>query len=141
MRLTLDLREFEDELGDGAQEILLEVANELVNQLKVEAPSGATGDLVNQTQIFRRQSGVIWLGTRAEHWIFVQEATSPVQTPPIDPDGKMIPFTPIFRWARRKLGADESDSWAIWHKLMTEGTDADPFVDRAFENTVQRFQA
>ena len=128
MRLVFDLDELEGELDDETARILENIANTLVNEMKKEAPTGATGDLQRSIQIFRRSSGEIVLGTRLSYAEFVQTGTRP-HTPP---------FEPIQIWARRKLG-DESAAWPVWHKIRQEGTDANPYVDRAFENTLAKF--
>ena len=41
-------------------------------------------------------------------------------------------------WARRKLN-DESAAWPVWQKIRQEGIDANPYVDKAFENTLRKF--
>jgi len=131
-RITVDVSDLADEIEDTTQEGLTEIANELVNQLKLEAPTGATGDLQRLTQIWQEKPGRIVI-TMPEHGRFVQEETSP-------PSGnKKIPFEPIERWARRKLN-DEDAAGPVWQKLMNEGTDADPFIDRAIDETMQRFR-
>ena len=129
MRLVFDLDELGDELDAETQDILEDIANTLVNELTREAPTGATADLQRSFQIFRRSSGEIVLGSRLQYAEFVQTGTRP-HTPP---------FEPIAIWARRKLG-DESAAWAVWHKIRQQGTDANPYVDRAFENTLQSFR-
>ena len=128
MRLVFDLDELEGELDDETARILEDIANTLVNEMKKEAPTGATADLQRSIQIFRRSSNEIVLGTRLAYAEFVQTGTRP-HTPP---------FEPIQIWARRKLG-DESAAWPVWHKIRQEGTDANPYVDRAFENTLAKF--
>jgi len=128
MRLVLDLDELEAELGDETRRILLEIANELVNNLKIEAPTGATGDLQRSIQILRRDDGEIILGSRLDYAEFVQTGTGP----------HAPPFEPIQVWARRVLG-DEGAAWPVWWKIKQEGTDANPYVDRAMANTLERF--
>ena len=128
--LRIDLREMERELGDGADELLRDVAIELGNQLQVEAPTGATGDLQRSFAILGEQDGVVWVGSRLPYAGHVQYGTAP-HTPPLEP---------LKVWARRKLG-DESAAGAVWQTIREEGTDADPYVDRAIDNTVARFRA
>ena len=67
MIIRLDLRELEQELDSEIQQFLLDFSNELVNQLKIEAPVGATGGLRRSIQIFNQGNGVIWLGTRIHY--------------------------------------------------------------------------
>lgn len=125
--VRLDLNELERELGEAASQVALEVASELVNNLKIEAPTGATGSLQESFQIFRTGDGVVWLGTRVPYARGVWKGK-----PPHTPE-----FDAIEVWARRKLG-DESAAGPVWRKIAREGTEANPFVERAIENTVQR---
>lgn len=126
--VRLDLSELEDELGSEADAILRDVAIELVNELKKESPMGATGDLQRSWQIFRTQPGEVWLGSRIHYALDVQEGT-----PPHTPD-----FEAIQAWARRKLG-DEGAAPFVHQKIQEEGTDANPYMDRAFDNALAKF--
>jgi hypothetical protein len=130
-RVAVDAEAVAEEIEGVTQEQLTEIAAELVSQLKIEAPTGATGDLQRLTQIWTEESGTIVI-TMPEHGRYVQESTDPPGP------GKAIPFTPIQKWARRKLN-DESLAGPIWNKLMQEGTEANPFIDRAIQNTMERF--
>jgi len=125
--LRIDLRELEGELNDAAAHVALEVANELVNQLRIESPVGATNTLNDSFQIFRTSEGVVWLGTRVPYAKGVWKGT-----PPHTPN-----FGEIKVWARRKLG-DESAAGPVFQKIQREGTNANPFVDRAIDNTMER---
>jgi len=127
MIVRLDLPELRAELGEEADRILLELSNELVNQLKVEAPVGATGDLQRSFQIFRQGDGVIWLGTRIHYAMDVWKGT-----PPHTPDWEAIQV-----WARRKLG-NESAAGPVFRKIQREGTEENDYVGRAIDNTIER---
>lgn len=126
--ITIEISGLEGELDAEVEEILFDIGSELVNQLQIEAPTGATGDLQTSFQIFRRTNRDVYLGSRLPYALFVQTGTRP-HTPP---------FEPIQVWARRKLG-DESAAGPVWQKIREEGTDADPYMTRAFENTLERF--
>lgn len=126
--LVFDAEDADAELTEETRRIILEVANTLVNELKQEAPTGATGDLRRSFQLFRVSDNVVWLGSRLGYAQFVNDGTEP-HTPP---------FEPIQRWARRKLG-DESAAGAVWQKIREEGTEPNPYLDRAFENTLSQF--
>ena len=78
--------------------------------------------------ILRRSSGEIVLGSRLAYAEVVQTGAPP----------HIPPFEPIQIWARRKLN-DESAAGPVWQKIRQEGTDANPYVDRAFENTLRKF--
>jgi len=128
MRVVFDLDELERELDAETREIVLELANDIVNEMKVEAPVGATGDLRRSIQIFQRDDDSVLLGTRLAYASAVNEGTEP-HTPP---------FEPIQVWARRVLG-DESAAGAVWQSIREEGTDANPYVERAIDNAVRGF--
>jgi hypothetical protein len=127
--LVFDASDADAELREETRRIIVEVANTLVNELKEEAPVGATGDLRRSFQVFRVSEDVVWLGSRLGYAQFVNDGTAP-HTPP---------FEPIQRWARRKLG-DADAAGAVWQKIRQEGTDPNPYLDRAMENTLQQFQ-
>lgn len=127
-RITLDLTGFEEDLDEEVGDILFDIGSELVNQLQIEAPTGASGDLQTSFQIFRRTNRSVYLGSRLPYALFVQTGTRP-HTPP---------FAPFQVWARRVLG-DEDAAGAVWQKIREEGTDANPYMTRAFENTLDRF--
>ena len=128
-RLVVDLDQVEQDLGAEVQALLLDVANTFVNNLRREAPTGATGDLRRSMQIFRTGDGRVVLGSRIGYAMDVQEGTGP-HTPDFDQ---------IQVWARRKLG-DEAAAGPVWRKIAREGTDANRYVDRAMEATIQEFQ-
>jgi len=125
--VRLDLQQLEAELGDAAQQVALEVANELVNQLKIEAPVGATGRLQESFQVFRTGDGVVWLGTRVPYAEGVWKGK-----PPHTPD-----FEAIKVWSRRVLGY-ESAAGPVYRKIQQEGTEPNDYVGRAIENTTDR---
>lgn len=125
--IRLDLRQLEQELGAAAQEVAVEVASELVNQLQDEAPVGATGRLQNSFQVFRTGDGVVWLGTRVPYAKGVWKGKPPHRAD----------FDDIQVWARRKLG-DESAAGPVYKKIQREGTEPNDYVDRAVENTLDR---
>jgi len=127
MIVRLDLPELQAELGEEANRIVLELANELVNQLKVEAPVGATGDLQRSFQIFQTGDGVVFLGTRIHYALDVLEGTEP-HTPDFDA---------IEVWARRKLG-DESLAGPVFRTIQQEGTEPNDYLGRAIDETVDR---
>lgn len=129
MAIVVDVREFGEGLEQATDQLLLEIGNELVNQLKVESPVGATGDLQRSWQIFQVKPGVVVVGSNIGYALDVQTGTEP-HTPDFDQ---------IQAWARRKLG-DESAAGPVYRKIQQEGTDANPYITRAIENTVERFR-
>lgn len=125
--VRFDTRELDAELQGAVDDILLEIANELVNQLQEEAPVGATGNLQQSFQLFRTGEGVVYLGTRVPYAEGVWRGK-----PPHSPD-----FEDIKVWARRKLG-DESAAGPVYRKIQQEGTEPNDYVGRAVRNTTDR---
>jgi len=125
--VTFDIAQLEDELGQAAAQIAEDIAVELANQLRVEAPVGATGRLQESFQLFRREDGVVFLGTRVPYARGVWKGT-----PPHTPD-----FEGLKVWARRKLG-DESAAGPVFRKIQQEGTEPNDFVGRAIDNAFER---
>lgn len=128
-RITFDLDELEAELTEETRAILVEVGNELVNNLKVEAPVGATGDLRRSFQIFRRGQNEVILGSRLDYAKAVNDGRGP-HTPD---------FEAIQVWARRKLG-DESAAWPVFKSIQENGTRPNPYIDRAVDATLDSFR-
>lgn len=127
MMIRFDPRELDDELSGAVEQLILEVANELVNQLQIESPTGATGRLSESWQIFRTGDGVVWLGSRVDYARYVLEGTEP-HTPP---------FEPIEVYARRVIG-DESAAGPLWQSIRQDGTEPNDYLGRAIENTADR---
>ena len=125
--LRFDLRELEDELDAAAVDVAEAIAVELTNQLRIEAPVGATGRLQESFQLFRTEQGVVYLGTRLPYAHGVWKGK-----PPHEPD-----FGALKKWARRKLG-DESAAGPVFNKIKAEGTEPNDYVGRAIDNTLQR---
>jgi len=127
MIIRLDLDELERELGGEVQSFLLELANEIVNQMKQEAPVGATGDLQRSIQLFQSSEGSVWLGTRVGYAEDVWKGTDP----------HFADFDSIEVWARRKLG-DESLAGPVWRSIAQEGTAPNDYVGRSVDEAIAR---
>jgi hypothetical protein len=125
--VTFDIAQLEDELGEAAAQIAEDVAVELSNQLRIEAPVGATGRLQGSFQLFRTSGGTVFLGTRVPYAEGVWKGR-----PPHEPD-----FDALQVWARRVLG-DESAAGPVFTKIKQEGTEPNDFVGRAVDNTLSR---
>lgn len=128
MRVVFDLDELERELDKETAEIVLDLASDVVNEMKAEAPVGATGDLRRSIQLFKRSDREVLLGTRLQYADDVATGTGPHEAD----------FDAIQVWARRVLG-DESAAGAVWTKIKQEGTEPNDYVTRGIENAVQQF--
>ena len=136
MQIRLDLDELERELGTEAQELIEEIANELINQLIIHSPAGATGDLRRSWDIWQTTDGEVILGSRLGYAHYVDTGTQPrmfmgamfAQAPP---------FKPIKLYARRVIG-DEGAAGKLWTKIIREGTDASPYIDDSVDAAIDR---
>jgi len=128
-RIVFNLNELEGGLTAEVRQLLIEISNTLVNNLKTESPVGATGDLRRSWQIFTTQDDEVVLGSRIGYAQAVNDGTEPHE-----PN-----FADIQVWARRVIG-DESAAGPVFRKIKREGTDANPYIDRAFEATLREFR-
>jgi len=126
-RIVLDLSETRAELGEETADLLLELGNAIVNELKRNSPVGATGSLRNSWQIFSRADGRVVLGSDIGYARYVDEGT-----PPHTPD-----FDAIQVWARRKLG-DESLAGPVFRSIQESGTEPNDYVGRAIDTAIER---
>jgi len=127
VRIVLDLDELEQALGDKVTDFIVDLANAITNEMKAEAPVGATGDLRRSIQSFRTSDNRVVLGTRLGYAEYVATGTRP-HTPP---------FEPIQTWARRVLG-NEAAAGAVWHKIRTEGTDPNDYIGRGVRQGIEQ---
>ena len=121
IRLDIDAQAVE-EAENMVQKFLEEVAIELSNELKMEAPV-SSGQLRQSITIVNRRQGTITVGIQAKYAMAIQNGTRAF-TPPLEP---------LKTWGRRKLGSEEIGA-AVWGKIRQEGIDENPFVTRAMEN-------
>lgn len=128
-RIVFDLDELETELSAEVRQLLVEIANSLVNNLKTESPRGATGDLARSWQIFTTADDEVVLGSRIGYAQTVNDGSEPHE-----PD-----FERLQVWARRKLN-DESAAGPVFRKIKHEGTNANPYISRSFEATLREFR-
>jgi hypothetical protein len=126
-RIVFDLNELEDGLTAEVRQLLIEIANTLVNNIKIEAPVDG-GRLRDSYQLFTKGESVVTLGSRLEYAQAVNDGTEP----------HIANFDAIQKWARRNI--NEEAAGAVWRKIAREGTDANPYIDRAFEATLREFR-
>jgi hypothetical protein len=128
-RIVIDLDELERELGAETRDILLDLSNDIVNELKRNAPMGATGDLRRSYQIYFRGESEVVLGSDIHYADDVDTGTGP----------HIADFDAIQKWARRKLG-DESAAGPVWRKIAQEGTDPNPYIDESIEAAIDNLR-
>ena len=128
MRVVFDLDELERELDAETADIVLELSNDIVNNMKIEAPRGATGDLGRSIQLFRTGDREVLLGTRIGYAAAVVEGRDP----------HIANFEALQVWARRKLG-NEDAAGPVWRNIAKYGTNPNDFVGRAIDEAVRDF--
>ena len=128
--IEISIDELDEEIADRVDELLLDIANDLVNELIEEAPVD-TGQL--------RQSFRI-MGKSGENSYIIG---TPLKYAPILHEGKVPDKEPdivaLKKWVRRKTGRDEGFAYYVKAKIEEEGPDANPFAKRAIENVEKKY--
>jgi len=124
-RIVLDLSETREELGDETADLLLDLGNAIVNELKRNSPVGATADLRRSWQIFSRADGRVVLGSDIGYADDVDTGTPP----------HYADFEAIEKWSRRVLGSEEA-AGAVWRKIAQEGTEPQPYIDESIQTAL-----
>jgi hypothetical protein len=103
-------------------EFIREVAIELSNELKLEAPVDR-GQLRQSIQVINVRKGHYKVAVKAPQALPIQSGTEAF-TPPLEP---------LLEWGERKLGTRKAGAGA-WQKIRQEGIEANPYASRAVEN-------
>jgi len=128
--VKVDLEDVEQPLREKLDNVLLEVSNKLINNIKEEIPKN-TGRGSQSFQILSHKENGYILGTPLGYPSVLQFADR------IDP--WYPPIEPLKRWVRLKLGADESVAYAVQKKIGKEGIEPNKFMDRAIEKLEREF--
>lgn len=126
--MEIDVSEIGNPLGKKIGNIIEKIAIEMVNEMKLEAPVD-TGRLRQSIQIQAVDETSFYVGTNLNYAKHIQFGA-----PPHRPH-----WTSLLKWTRRKLGEDEARASQIFLKIAAEGTDANPFVDRAMDNVRRKY--
>ncbi len=126
--LEVDVSKVEEPIKLKVKGQLEDIARELVNEMKIEAPTD-TGRLKQSIQIIGSAEDKLYVGTSVKYAAYIQFGTRP-HYPPIQP---------LKKWVRRKLNAEESVAYAVQRKIGAKGTEPNPFVDRAIEKVRRKF--
>lgn len=73
----------------------------------------------------RNLTGIVETGEKGEYAVYVEKGTRP----------HMPPVEPLKKWADLKLG-DAGLGYAVARKIAREGTEAQPFMEPALEDSV-----
>lgn len=129
MVTKIDVSEIDESIQEEIKDYLIRVASDLVNNAKEEAPV-SSGRLRQSIQIQEQGENEILVGTNLEYAPYIEFGTEP-HYPPIEP---------LKKWVRRKLNVEEDVAYAVQQKIGQEGTEPNPFMDRAIERTRDRFR-
>lgn len=126
----IDVSEVEKVLKIKTRAGLEDVARDLINYIKLEAPVD-TGRLRQSFQILgvNQDKGLLYVGTNLNYAAHVHFGA-----PPHKPH-----WESLLKWTRRKLGADKTRAAEIFNKIESFGTDANPYMDRAIERLRKKY--
>lgn len=120
-------KEVKENLKKNVLDFLRNVAVELSNEMKREAPV-FRGRLRQSIQVLNTDHNGVYVGTRLKYASDIQFGTEP----------HLVPIEPLKVWARRKLGLERL-AYAVQHKIAEEGTEPNPFVTRAVNNLKRKY--
>jgi len=133
--IEIEIEDVDEEIADRVDELLLEISNELVNELIEEAPV-SSGQLRQSFRIMGKSGDSSYIiGSPLKYASVVNFGRQPHP----GNKGKWPPIEPLKKWVRRKLGEDESMAYAVRNKIGKEGTEGDPFAERAIRNVENRY--
>ena len=133
--IEISIDELDEEIADRVDELLLDIANDLVNELIEEAPV-SSGQLRQSFRIMGKSGDNSYIiGTPLKYAPIVHEGRQPHP----NNEGKWPPITPLKKWVRRKLRESEDVAYAVRNKIGMEGTEGDPFAERAIENVEKKY--
>lgn len=129
MPMRIDISDVDEEIKENVDDFILKIANELVNNIKEEAPV-YTGRLRQSFQIQKgREEGIYYVGSNLEYADEVQFGTEPHH----------VPIEPLIKWVRRKLNAPESVAYAVQNKIEEEGTEPNQYITRAIDRLKDKY--
>lgn len=128
VEFTLEVdRKAIQEAENAVDEFLNQVAVELSNEMKSEAPVDR-GQLRGSITIINQRNGRYTVAVQSKYAMALQNGTEAF-TPPLEP---------LKEWGKRKLGSEKAGA-AVWNKIREEGIDANPFATRAVENLEAKY--
>lgn len=129
---SITIKKAQDEIGKKVQDYIKDIAIDLSNEMKHEAPV-YRGGLRDSIQVQETSEGDIYVGTNVEYAPGVQFGTEP----------HYVPLVPLEKWARRKFSLQPPHSFAaargVQSSIKQRGTEPNPFVSRAKENIKEKY--
>lgn len=126
--VEIDLENIEQPLREKLDNVLFEISNKLINNIKEEIPKN-TGRASQSFQILSHKKDGYVIGTPLGYPTAIQKGSKP----------HWVPIEPLKRWVRLKLGADESVAYAVQKKIANEGIEPNKFMDRAIEKLEREY--
>jgi len=131
MAQQVTIKKAQDQIGKKVDDFIEDVAIDLSNELKREAPVHS-GRLRNSIQVQKNCQGEYNVNINAEY-----------ASDLIDPEPREVDFQPIFKWVQRKLNMSGSSAYAFANytvnKIEDEGVNKNDFVKRAVDNIKEEY--
>lgn len=131
--VTFNMSAFNRFLGRSVQPYLEQKAREIAEEARINAPTGATGDLKSSINVERTGKNGVRVHVTAEHAGFVHQGTGPGHIP--SPRNTYFPSVRkrgLVVWAAGK-GANP---YKVAHGISQKGTPANPFLADAIEKVL-----
>ncbi len=129
---TITIKKAQDEIGKKVQDFIKDIAIDLSNEMKREAPV-YRGRLRDSIQVQQTKGGNFAVGTNVEYAPGVQFGT----------DSHFVPIEPLEKWARRKFSLQPPTSFAVARGVQSSikerGTEPNPFISRAIQNIKEKY--
>ena len=124
------MSDMEEGVREVVHQFLLEVANDLVNEIKKQTPVD-TGRLRQSWQLRQPRPGdlEIFMGSNVDYARAIEEGAGP-HTPD---------WESIRKWTRRKLGGDDDRAMAVFRKIQERGTKPQWPVKNAIREMERRY--
>lgn len=124
-------------INHTVQPYLLKKAEEIANEARTTAPSGATGDLKNSIHVERTARGGVSVKADAPYAGFVHQGTGSGHIPDARPA-----YFPQVRKRGLVVWADARsvNPYKVAHGIARSGTAANPFLEDAVQKVLSGFQ-
>ena len=117
------------------QPYLRNKAEEIADEVRRTAPTGATSDLRNSVTITEGSKGSITIKVEAPHAGYVTYGTGPGATPPRPPYYPKLRRRGLILWSDSK----NVDPGKIAHGISIHGTPANPYFENSIAQVLGRF--
>ena len=135
-QVQINVAAFNKFLNRTVQPYLQKKAEEVADEARKRAPSGATNDLKSSISVEKGARGSVRVKVEADHAGFVHQGTGPQHQPNPHP-----PYFPKLRrrglilWSESKT----ANPYQVAQGIAANGTPANPFLEESLEKVLGRF--